>query len=142
MYWRTTGRWHWRAACATRIARGRWSRGSVMLRKRPSKASPSKVWSKLRPTWITGRKAGRTRGFTALPNGKWRPCWAKRSPLYSAPPGWIGRQVQVQWDLWQVRLLHPQTGERLREHLRQERGKHRIQDADRPKHTPRGTPQL
>jgi hypothetical protein len=61
---------------------------------------------------------------------------------YSAPPGWIGRQVQVQWDLRHVRLLHPQRGELLREHLRQERGKHRIQDEDRPKHTPPGTQQV
>jgi transposase len=58
---------------------------------------------------------------------------------YSAPPGWIGRRVQVQWDSLHVRLLDPQTGELLREHLHQERGKHRIQEQDRPKKTPLGT---
>src|SRR4029453_3539171 len=66
-------------------------------------------------------------------------CVEVDAAYYSAPPGWIGRQVQVQWDLRQVRLLHPQTGELLREHLRQQRGKHRIQDDDRPKKTPQGT---
>lgn len=61
---------------------------------------------------------------------------------YGAPPGWIGRQVQVQWDLRHVRLLHPQTGELWREHLPQSRGKHRIKDEDRPKQTPPGTQHL
>jgi hypothetical protein len=55
---------------------------------------------------------------------------------YSAPPGWIGQEVPVQWDDRQVRLLHPQTGQLLREHLPQMRGKHRISDEDRPKRTP------
>ena len=32
---------------------------------------------------------------------------------YSAPPGWIGQEIPVQWDHRQVRLLHPQTGELL-----------------------------
>jgi hypothetical protein len=58
---------------------------------------------------------------------------------YGAPPGWIGRRVQVQWDAHQVRLLDPLTGQLLREHLRQTRGRHRIQDEDRPKKTPLGT---
>jgi hypothetical protein len=61
---------------------------------------------------------------------------------YSAPPGWIGRRVQVQWDSLHVRLLDPRTSQLLREHLRQARGAHRIQDEDRPKHTPPGTQQL
>jgi transposase len=69
-------------------------------------------------------------------------CVEVEAAYYGAPPGWIGRQVQVQWDLRHVRLLHPQTGELLREHLRQARGGHRIQDHDRPPHTPRGTQQL
>jgi hypothetical protein len=58
---------------------------------------------------------------------------------YGAPPGWIGRRVQVQWDSLHVRLLNPHTGELLREHLHQERGKHRIPEEDRPKKTPLGT---
>jgi len=69
-------------------------------------------------------------------------CVEVEAAYYSAPPGWIGRQVQVQWDSHQVRLLDPQTGQLLREHLRQARGRHRIQDEDRPKQTPPGTLQL
>ena len=61
---------------------------------------------------------------------------------YGAPPGWIGRHVQVQWDSHQVRLMDPQTGQLLREHLRQARGRHRIKDEDRPKQTPLTTLQL
>ena len=41
-----------------------------------------------------------------------------------------------------MRLLNPSTGQLLREHLRTARGGHRIQDQDRPKHTPLGTQQL
>ena len=69
-------------------------------------------------------------------------CAEVDAAYYGAPPGWIGRLVQVQWDLRHVRLLHPQTGELLREHLCQVRGKHRIKDEDRPKQTPPGTQQL
>jgi len=69
-------------------------------------------------------------------------CVEVDAAYYSAPPGWIGRVVPVQWDLRHVRLLHPQTGELLREHLPQVRGKHRIQDEDRPKQTPPGTQHL
>ena len=61
---------------------------------------------------------------------------------YGAPPGWIGRRVKVQWDQRCVRLLDPRTGQLLREHLRQQRGHHRIQDQDRPAHAPRSTQQL
>jgi hypothetical protein len=49
-------------------------------------------------------------------------CVEVDAAYYGAPPGWIGRQVQVQWDHRHVRLLIPQTGELLREHLRQVRG--------------------
>ena len=66
-------------------------------------------------------------------------CVEVGAAYYSAPPGWIGQEVPVQWDHRYVRLLHPQTGELLREHLPQMRGKHRIQDEDRPKQTPPGT---
>ena len=54
----------------------------------------------------------------------------------------IGQEIPVQWDHRYVRLLHPQTGELLREHLPQVRGKHRIKDEDRPKQTPPGTQYL
>jgi hypothetical protein len=69
-------------------------------------------------------------------------CVEVEAAYYSVPPGWIGRRVRVQWDGLYVRLLDPQTGQLLREHLRQERGRHRIQDEDRPKRTPLGTVQL
>jgi transposase len=69
-------------------------------------------------------------------------CVEVEAAYYSAPPGWIGRRVQVQWDSRQVRLLDPQTGQLLREHLRQVRGGHRIKDEDRSRKTPLGTQQL
>ena len=69
-------------------------------------------------------------------------CVEVEAAYYGAPPGWIGRRVSVQWDAHQVRLLNPTTGELLREHLRQARGGHRIEEQDRPKHTPLSTQQL
>src|SRR5918996_5834257 len=69
-------------------------------------------------------------------------CVEVEAAYYSAPPGWIGRRVQVQWDTRQVRLLDPRTGQLLREHLREARGRHRIKDEDRPKKTPLSTMQL
>ena len=54
-------------------------------------------------------------------------CVEVEAAYYSAPPGWIGRLVQVQWDALHVRLLDPETRQLLREHLRQQRGRHRIQ---------------
>jgi len=69
-------------------------------------------------------------------------CVEVEAAYYGAPPGWIGRRVSVQWDVRHVRLLNPNTGQLLREHLRQARGGHRIQDQDRPKHTPMGTQHL
>jgi transposase len=69
-------------------------------------------------------------------------CVEVEAAYYGVPPGWIGRRVQVQWDGLNVRLLHPQTGQLLREHLRQKRGWHRIQEADRSPRTPPTTVQL
>ncbi len=66
-------------------------------------------------------------------------CVEVEAAYYGAPPGWIGRKVDVQWDVMYVRLLDPKTGELLREHLSGKRGSHRIRDADRPRRTP---PQL
>ena len=38
-------------------------------------------------------------------------CVEVEAAYYSTPPGWIGRQVRVQWDgLW-VRILDPHTGQ-------------------------------
>jgi transposase len=61
---------------------------------------------------------------------------------YHAPPGWLGRRVAVQWDALRVRLIDPRSGELLREHVRQERGKRRMREEDRPKRTPATTIQL
>jgi transposase len=69
-------------------------------------------------------------------------CVEVEAAYYGAPPGWIGRHVQVQWNASHVRLLNPITGQLLREHLRQERGRHRIHDEDRPRRTPLSTQQL
>jgi transposase len=69
-------------------------------------------------------------------------CVEVEAAYYSAPPGWIGRRVQVQWNASHIRLIDPRTGQLLREHLRQERGRHRIQDEDRPPRTPLSMQQL
>ena len=69
-------------------------------------------------------------------------CVEVDAAYYGAPPGWIGRQVDVQWDAMYVRLLDPRTGTLLREHLKQKRGTHRIRDEDRPRHTPPHTLRL
>jgi transposase len=61
---------------------------------------------------------------------------------YSAPPGNIGRVVAVQWDERRVRMLDPKTGELLREHVPQLRGRHRTRDEDKPKKTPQTTEQI
>lgn len=66
-------------------------------------------------------------------------CVEVEAAYYSAPPGWIGRRVQVQWNAWAVRLLDPTTGALVREHLRAPRGWHRIADVDRPARTPAKT---
>jgi hypothetical protein len=66
-------------------------------------------------------------------------CVEVEAAYYGAPPGWVGRQVNVQWDAMFVRLLDPRTGQLLREHLSGKRGGHRIRDEDRPRRTP---PQL
>jgi hypothetical protein len=75
---------------------------------------------------------------TVHPDG----CVEVDAAYYSAPLGWIGRQVQVQWDAHRVRLVNLQTGELLREHLHQPPGRHRFKNEDRPPQTPLGTLQL
>ena len=69
-------------------------------------------------------------------------CVEVDAAYYSAPPGWIGRSVKVQWDGRVVRVIDPRSGQLLREHLRQERGKHRIPEEDKPAKRPRTTAQL
>src|SRR5216117_1367461 len=66
-------------------------------------------------------------------------CVEVDAAYYGAPPGWIGRRVQVHGDGVRVRLVELKTGQLLREHLRQERGRHRILDEDRPSRTPQTT---
>jgi transposase len=69
-------------------------------------------------------------------------CVEVEAAYYSAPPGWIGRSVNVQWDGRVVRVLDPRSNQLLREHLRQQRGQHRIPEEDKPAKTPRTTAQL
>ena len=69
-------------------------------------------------------------------------CVEVEATYYGTPPGWIGRRVQVQWDQRHVRVLDPQTGQLLREHLHGPRGAHRILPEDRHKKTPFTTRQL
>ena len=69
-------------------------------------------------------------------------CVEVEAAYYGAPPGWIGRKVQVQWDSVHVRLMNPGTGQLLREHLRTARGRHRIEEQDRPSRTPASTKNL
>ncbi len=69
-------------------------------------------------------------------------CVEVEAAYYSAPPGWIGRVVRVQWDELFVRLLDPKTGQLLREHVRQKRGRYRIKPEDHSKRTPLRTSQL
>ena len=69
-------------------------------------------------------------------------CVEVEAAYYGAPPGWIGRQVRVQWDDVFVRLLDPKTGQLLREHVRQKRGWYRIKPEDHSKRTPLRTSQL
>ena len=46
-------------------------------------------------------------------------CVEVEAAYYGLPPGWIGRSVKVQWDALHVRILHPNTDQLLREHLRE-----------------------
>jgi len=57
-------------------------------------------------------------------------CVEVEAAYYGLPPGWIGRLVRVQWNEIFVRILDPKTGQLLREHVRQKRGWHRIQERD------------
>jgi transposase len=61
---------------------------------------------------------------------------------YHVPPGLIGRRLAVQWDGLHVRILCSKTGELLREHVRQKKGRRRMKPEDRPAKTPPSTVQL
>ena len=64
-------------------------------------------------------------------------CVEVAAAYYGAPPGWIGREVSVQWSALHVRLMDSKTGELMREHVRQQRGRYRVREEDRPTRTPR-----
>jgi transposase len=69
-------------------------------------------------------------------------CVEVEAAYYSAPPGWIGRWIKVQWDGLLVRLIDPKTGQLLREHIRQKRGCYRIKEQDHAKPRPLRVSQL
>jgi transposase len=69
-------------------------------------------------------------------------CIEVQGAYYAPPPGWIGREVGVQWDDMHVRILDAKTGELLREHLRTRAGGYRIKPEDRSRATPPSTLQL
>jgi hypothetical protein len=69
-------------------------------------------------------------------------CVEVEAAYYSTPPGWIGRRVHVQWNDSHIRLIDPRTGQLLREHSRQQRGQHRIDEKDRSTRTPLSTDRL
>lgn len=66
-------------------------------------------------------------------------CVEVDAAYYGAPPGWIGKRVDVQWsDLW-VRLLDPETGVLLRESRKKPRGYRSVDPDDKPPKTPATT---
>ena len=70
-------------------------------------------------------------------------CVEVDAAYYGLPPGWIGREVNVQWDELYVRILDPKNGLLLREHVRQKRGWYSIKkEEDHPQHTPLHVSQL
>ena len=69
-------------------------------------------------------------------------CVEVEGAYYTAPPGHIGRHVQVQWDELHVRLIEPRSGTLLREHVRTAAGRYRIAPEDRPARTPPTTLKL
>src|SRR3989442_357013 len=69
-------------------------------------------------------------------------CVEVEAAYYGLPPGWIGRLVRVQWDELYVRILDPNNGLLLREHVRQKRGWYRIPEQDHPKQRPLRVSQL
>ncbi len=55
---------------------------------------------------------------------------------YGLPPGWIGREIGVQWDELTVRLVDRNTGALVREHRKRPRGWRAMHREDRPAKTP------
>jgi transposase len=66
-------------------------------------------------------------------------CVEIEAAYYGTPPGWIGREIGVQWDELTVRLVDRTTGELLREHRKRPRGWRAVHPDDRPARTPLST---
>lgn len=69
-------------------------------------------------------------------------CIEVAAAYYGCPPGWIGRQVAVQWDSVHVRILNPSSGLLLREHRRKPRGYRSVHPEDESKRTHPGVLRL
>jgi transposase len=69
-------------------------------------------------------------------------CVEVDASYYGAPPGWLGREVIVQWDERRVRLIDPKTGTLLRELGKKPRGWREVHPDDRPARTPVTTQKL
>ena len=166
----TTAWWPCRAGSEIRIEKVKSNPASAMRRKHHSRVSASRAWRRPKPISITGRNTGPIPASTAPPNDKWQSCSPRKSRscsrcrsnlsllpvrraggasgrlcrsrarLLRPPPGWIGRQVQVQWDALHVRILDPRNYQLLREHLRQFPGNYRINEEDRSNKTPLSAP--
>jgi hypothetical protein len=61
---------------------------------------------------------------------------------YGPPPGYIGQELDVQWDGHCVRILDPRTGSLLREHDRLPPGRSHMRREDKPQRTPPTTQKL
>jgi hypothetical protein len=69
-------------------------------------------------------------------------CIEVAKAYYAVPPDRIGREVHVRWDECRVRILDPETGQLLREHLRTKDGYFRVDPRDRSPRTPPQVSQL
>jgi len=69
-------------------------------------------------------------------------CVEVEGAYYGPPPGYIGRELDVQWDGVHVRIIDPKSGLLLRELDKQKPGRARILPEDRPKSTPPTTLKL
>jgi transposase len=69
-------------------------------------------------------------------------CVEVEGAYYSAPPRFIGRTLTVHYNALWVRLFDPHTGQLVREHVRQARGKRRMREEDAPRRTPLGVVRL
>lgn len=69
-------------------------------------------------------------------------CIEVAKAYYMVPPGRIGCAVHVRWDNRSVRILDPDTGQVLRDHLRTKDGSFRSDPRDRSPRTPPEVAQL